>query len=997
MRYAVLGPLVVTRDGRPVPISAGKLRVLLATLLMRANRPVTAGVLAERLWGEDQPADPRRSLQVYVTRLRDALADGGAAVRTEPGGYRIIVSPGDLDLAKFDALLVEAEAADNVVREAELLREALGLWRGAVCEDVPSPVLHDRDGRVVTERRLAAVERRIDLDLAAGRHAQLVAELAGLTAEHPFRERLWAQHMIVLYRSGRQADAIAAYWTLTRRLADELGADPGPALREVYQRIVAADPALDPVVPGTGEPERTSLWSPACQLPAETLDLVGRDDAARTVIGLLCGDEERAGVPVVVLSGPPGVGKSALAVAVAHRLRSRFPDGQWYVRLDGASAPRDVEDVLGELLVNSGLAAAGLPRGLQPRATALRSRLADRRVLLVLDDAGTAAQVTPVVPGTAGSAVLVTSRADLPGLRVRHTATGFKVHPLGPDASAELLGRLLGGVVAAEPDAAADLAVQCGHLPLALRIAAANLAGRAEPGIAGYVEELRAVRLDGLAVPGEPDLAVRAAFDVAYAALEPEARRLFRLLGCCAGTDVTVAATAALLDAAPPIAGRLVTVLGTANLITDDGAGRFRFHDLIRVYAAELAATDPQSPAGWERLCRWYQQVADEAIGYEFPAVVRVEPPVPRTVDVFAGADNARAWLDAERANLVATIVRAAETGPYDVTWRLEEILRKYLSAHSRLHDWQTNAEAAGAAAIRAGNRLAEGGAAFSLAGAHQAQGRTAEALAGNVFALERYQESGFLLGEAMASGNLALTYADQGDARRAVDLLTRAAEIFRAAGMTWYVAHALLNLSRVDVSLGRLDAARDHATECLDLINTDSRNPAYAPALINRANALWHQGELDLARADAVEALRTANRRHESAAHQIAAQLHAATGEGDEALRHALDGVRISRDEGRPRVEAEALITLGDVHVAAGLATDAVGCLDQAVALAEAGGYQAQLADALAARAEARTVEGAMVVARADAALAAALAEDLGRVLTVLRAERVVAAARLD
>ncbi|MEV6521125.1 BTAD domain-containing putative transcriptional regulator [Longispora sp. NPDC051575] len=974
MDYWALGPLLVTRDGVPVPVRANKLRVLLAAFLLRANQPLTVTELADRLWGPRPPANARRAVQVYVTRLRQGLGDDGSLIDTLPDGYVMRLDAPALDLLRFEELTAGARAAGSEAAELELLRRALGLWRGPACADVRSDALHRHDGDPLTERRLLAEERRIDLELRLGSPEELLPGLRRLTDQYPLREGFWAQRITALYHTGRQSEAIDAYWEIRRLLADELGVDPGPRLAALYRAMLSAEPVLEPAAPraapGPG-------WVVARHLPSAVPDFAGRVVPRRDLAEYLCGP----GVPIAVLTGPPGVGKTALATIMAHQLRSRFPDGQWYARLAGDSPPaRDPFDVLGDLLVASGMTAAALPPGLDQRSAALRSRLADRRVLLLLDGAADVAQVAPLLPGVEGSAVLVTSRTELAGLGVRFAARGFRVDPLDRAEAVRILAGVLGDdAVRAEPGAAEELAALCAYLPLALRIAATNAAHRPGLDLAGHVAGFRAAnRLDALGVPGDPAIAVRAAFDVSYAALGPDARRAFRLLGLVPGADVTADAAAALLDRDRADVDRVLTVLCAASLV-QRAADRFSLHDLLREYAAEHAAADGERGDAWRRLCGWYLRTADHATRWEYPTVVRLSPaatgPSP-----FVAADAAQAWLDAERANLVAVVVRAGERGPFDAAWQLEEVLRKYLSSESHLSDWQTTALAAREAAHRAGDKPVAGGALFSLAGVLQTWGRSAEAIEHSEAALDHLRDGGHPLAEASVLGNLGLTYADLGDARRAAEMLTRCVAVFRTVDMPWHVANGLLNLSRIDEGRGRYADAERRATECLELIGHSPGDILYAAAHINRASARLASGRVDEALADAEEALRTTRDRHLSAARQCLAVVHATRGDYAEALRLASEALRTSRADGRPRVEAEALNALATVYRLAGHPSRAIERYTDAARLSETAGFRAQHADALIGRALAGAATGDTATAIEDGRRAYTLATELDR-----------------
>ncbi len=555
LQCRVLGPTEVRQDGSVVPLPARRLRALLTELLINANRVVPPGELIEAIWAGEPPAGPERALHTSFSRLRAALGPAAELIRTVPGGYLIELEPDQLDLTKFRALVDQAGATDDPQDQARLLGEALELWQDVPLTGLGTESLEGRPWLI--EERLQAIERLVDARLAIGDHSAVVADLTGLTREHPLRERGWAQLMLALYRGGRQADALAAYRRLAGLLAEELGVDPGAEVRQLHQAILTGDVPHETV----REEEPADDWARHAQLPMDLSDFVGREEVITEITDRL---SESSAMPVVTISGAPGVGKSALAVHVGHRLRARFPDGQWHVRLAGAgNSPRDPLDVLGELLSLAGVDPYELPADLDRRAALLRSTLADRKVLLLLDDARDARQVKPLLPGTAGNAVLVTSRNELAGLSVAVGARATRLTMLDPAEAIDLLASMLGAErVAREPAEAAELADVCDRLPLALRIAAGLLSGRPDQSIAGYVEELRGGdRLAGLAIGDEPDTAVAAAFALSYEALQPSARRLFALLGVGPWRRSERAGAAALFDGSPREVGPLLETL----------------------------------------------------------------------------------------------------------------------------------------------------------------------------------------------------------------------------------------------------------------------------------------------------------------------------------------------------------------------------------------------------------------------------------------------------
>lgn len=593
MQVRLLGPVELWGAGGRVDLGAPQQRCVFTALAMTPRQTVPVDALVDRVWGDQLPRNVRTVLYTYVSRLRRALrrangAGGPTVLRHRDGGYVLEVDPEQVDLHRARRLVTEARAArrrpDGTERAAELLAQACDLWAGPPLAGVTSDWAERIRVGLEHEWR-ALLTERFDAAIRAGQHAAVIGPLSESLAAYPLTEPLAALLMRALHRSGRAAEALEVYAQLRRRMLDELGGEPGEPLRRLHEQMLRRDPSLD-LPPASAAPAR---WVTLSQLPPDTWHFAGRDrlcqDLARTVEG----DPERTAVPVVTVTGLPGVGKTALAVRVAHRVRARFPDGQWHVRLDGAGGPRDPEQVLGELLETSGADPGTIPAGLDRRTAALRARVADRRVLIMLDGAASAAQVRPLLPGTAGAAVLVTSRRLLAGLGA---ADAVRLGPLAPAEALDLLGRLAGpDRVAAEPAAAAEISAACGRLPLALRIAGARLAARPEwrlARLAGLLRD-RHRRLDELAIG---DLAVRPGLASSVEALDPVLRAALHRLAPLGGRGFP-ARTATELAGGDLDADWLIDELMAVNLVdpvgTDaTGEPRYRLPELVAVYAAEI-------------------------------------------------------------------------------------------------------------------------------------------------------------------------------------------------------------------------------------------------------------------------------------------------------------------------------------------------------------------------------------------------------------------------
>ncbi|MEH1167095.1 BTAD domain-containing putative transcriptional regulator [Micromonospora sp. CPCC 205539] len=593
MRFRILGPLEISGAGRTLTVTAARQRVVLSTLLLDANCVVSAAQLADALWDHEPPTTARGQVQICVSALRKTLAGLGLPDRiiTRPPGYLIAVSDGDLDLHYFDRLVLagqQALAESRLDDAAEALSGALALWRGAALAGVESQALRVAATRL-DERRLAVTEDWLDVELQRGRHQHVVGELRELVATYPLRERLHAQHMRALSGAGRPAEALAAYRSARRTFLDELGLEPGGELRRL-ERAILTDGRADEPAEAPPPPAAVPRL-----LPADPAELTGRDGPLALIRATLA-TSGAAPVPVVAISGPVGVGKSTLAVRAAHALAPAYPDGQLYLNLLGADGrPVPPEAALGRFLRALGLPGATVPAGLDERAELYRDRIAERRVLVVLDDVTHERQVLPLLPGTGGAGVLVTSRRRLAGLT---GARSVHLDPLGVEDSVRLLASALGWPrLAADPAGSAVLAGLCDGLPLALRIAAARLAARPHWTVAQLAGRLRhpSRRLDELSFGG---LDVRARLATSYAALAPAARLLFRSLGALPDADLPTPPAPWLPGAREADVEDALEELVDAQLVeVGVGPTRYRLSGLVRLYAAERLAGEPTTHA----------------------------------------------------------------------------------------------------------------------------------------------------------------------------------------------------------------------------------------------------------------------------------------------------------------------------------------------------------------------------------------------------------------
>ncbi|WP_214410317.1 AfsR/SARP family transcriptional regulator [Sphaerisporangium fuscum] len=603
MEFRVLGSLQVVDGVTDLTPSAAKVRALLAMLVLRHNQIVSTRELIDELWGERPPATALPTLHTYVYKLRKMLGAGGpASVDTKPYGYLLATAPETIDVYRFDRLVAEGWSAlerEEPAHAAETLTHALALWRGPALANLTAGELLSAQITRLEESRLRALQLRLEADLRLGRHRELISELKELIATYPLNEDFYAKLMTALYQVGRRGEALEVYHNLRQVLVGQLGLEPSPALSRLQQRLLSGDPALEqpdlePVPEPRPAPQAPAVAVKPAQLPPDIADFVGRDEAVERIATVLSRPAESGtAVRVVCLTGMPGVGQTALAVHAAHRCRAGYPSGQFYAHLGGAAAPADPGEVLAGFLRSAGVPAADIPPDRDERSKLFRTWCSDRQVLIVLDDAGGAAQITPLLPGSPGCAVIVTSRFGLHGFAGAHMVA---LEPLNEQESLELLARIVGPArLEAERDAAERIVRLCGRLPLALRCAGSRLAAGQGLSLAKYAERLEdpRTRLADLQVP---DLDVRAAFRGTYDRLGEPERGLFRLLGLLQTPEVTVRQAEALLGCGPDHAERLLARLADASLLTAGpgpvGEVRYTIHELVRLYARECLTTE---------------------------------------------------------------------------------------------------------------------------------------------------------------------------------------------------------------------------------------------------------------------------------------------------------------------------------------------------------------------------------------------------------------------
>jgi DNA-binding SARP family transcriptional activator/tetratricopeptide (TPR) repeat protein len=943
----LLGPVRLRVAGETVDLGPPKQRAVLAALAVDAGQPVPVPVIVERVWDQAAPPHARDVLYGHLSAIRRtvrrACADDEPAVELlrRGGGYQLEIDSDQVDALRFRRLVKQARGPGTAPdTQAALLRQALDLWRGPALADLPCAwATRVRDAW--QQQRLAAAMQWAEAELQLGRPAAVVEELLALTAEHPLAEPLLALLMRALHADGRDAEALQQYAAARHRLAEELGVDPGSELRAVHGGILCG---TLPAPRGRPAMQRRARWDarplpvPA-QLPADVPAFTGRTGELAELDHLLgagTADASAGAATAVVISavsGTAGVGKTALAVHWAHRVLDVFPDGQLYVNLHGydPGQPRPATEALAGFLSALGVPGQDIPLDVEDQAARYRTEISGRRMLVVLDNAGTVEQVRPLLPGTPSCSVVVTSRDSLAGLVALNGARRMDLDLLPTDEAVTLLRALIGDRVRAEPDAAAELAVQCARLPLALRVAGELARTRPATSLAELVGELadQQRRLDLLDAGRDARAAVRAVFSWSYRQLPAAAARAFRLLGLHPGPDWDPYAAAALLGCSLEQARQLLDLLTRAHLIHSIQPARYGMHDLMRAYAVQLARAqdgEPGRQAVLTRLFDLYRAGAAAAMDTLYSAEAHRRPhpppaasPAPPLHDPAA----ALAWLDAERPNLVAACAHAAVHGWPQHSIQLATTLFRYLDTGGHCPDALTIHTHARDAARHARDKAAEAHALTSVAGVHFQQGRYAMAADHVRQALTLFAEVGDRRGEARALGNLGIVLWRHSRYDEAAAALLQARAMHRENGDRAGEAETLDHLGLVDERRGRYELAAEHHRQALDLSRALGHRVGEAAALNNLGHAYvqqdryelaaeHHRQALDLSRAtghhdveaDALTSLGLVYRRQ--GRYELAAEHH----------RQALARYREIGDRGR---ETVALNNLGDVLQATG------------------------------------------------------------------------------
>jgi DNA-binding SARP family transcriptional activator len=915
VQVRLLGHVDVVLDGESRLVSGMRRQAVLAVLALHDGQVVSTDRLVELVWGQSAPPTAVNSLQTHISYLRGVLGNRDAIV-ARPPGYLLNLGDDGTDARAAERLLRRGRQAADPVQGLRDLREALALWRGRPLADLAGSVWLEEQARRLDE--LADEVRRalFDARLNAGEHAEVVSDLEQMAAQDPLDEQVHGQLMLALYRCGRQADALAAFRRLRAALADQLGIDPGPALRDLETAILRQDETLEiPARSPASSPAAQAARPVPAQLPPTVPGFAGRAEELARLDAALAqamrkGSAGSVAVPVSAVSGTAGVGKTALALQWAHQVAERFPDGQLYVNLRGfgpGGQPVEPGEAISGFL--DGFGEASIPAGVPAQAALYRSLLAGKRVLVVLDNARDAEQVRPLLPGTPGCLVIVTSRDDLAGLVAADGAYPVSLDLLSTAEASDLLVHRLGEArVAGELEAVGEIIDRCARLPLALAIAAARAAARPRFPLAAIAAELR----DATSAPdtlgtGDPfrtldpfvgtDLAtnVRAVFSWSCQALAEDAARLFRLVGLHPGPDISVHAAASLAGLPVGRAHQLLAELAHANLLLEYAPARYSLHDLLRAYATELSNRhddEQQRHAAIHRVLDYYLHASHKAAllphGSRVPIPIAPAQPGVVTEDII-DVKAALTWFTAEYRTLLAANVVASRLGFDSHTWQLAWALTDFMARSCRWSDHHAVHSIALRAAERAAHQYAIGYAhralgvantelghrddaryhferalqLFRESGDHRGRGNThlalahfleaegnyADALRHGQDAYDSFQLASQLGGQAGALNAIGWFHAQLGDYQQGLSRCQQALVILQELGDSAAAAHTMDSLGYIHRHLGDRRQAVACYLQARDLFREVGQSEGEADSLTYIGDIHYDNGDVDAAR----------------------------------------------------------------------------------------------------------------------------------------------------
>jgi DNA-binding SARP family transcriptional activator len=981
MGLRLLGPLEFVVGSRSLKIGGPKEQVVLAALALNANRATSIDHLVDAVWDTSPPHSARGQVQKSISGIRKLFGDTSqpVCIKTGPPGYLLEIPPHELDSAEFARLVSSARGhvtGGRVEAAYAALRDALALWRGPALDGIHSDLVQ-RGAALLNDARFSAIEERVRLDLEMGQHEEVSRELNGLIDAAPLRERSYGYLMLALYRSGRQAEALEVFRRARATFVNEVGIEPGKELHDLEHAILVRDPALDyktpsagPIVRAAEQPTQQSV-TPR-QLPGSTADFVGREDHIAEIKWFLSDEASTQTAPfavrVVAISGKGGVGKSMLALRVAHELSDAFPDGHLYADLQGSDAEDRTATLLARFLRALGVAGSVIPEDPQERAELYRSLLANKRLLVVLDSVTSEEQVWPLLPGTASCPVIATSRMRLTGLS---GARWIDVDVFDTDKSIELLARIVGHErVRAEESSAVELVKLCGGLPLALRIAGGRLASRPKWRIAGLVRRLanEARRLDEFSHRG---LELRSSIGLTYRSLPHQAKRLFRLFALIPASDFPGWTAAALLDTLPSDADDALAQLVDAQVLEmleyPGGRIRYRFHDLIQIYAHEqLIETESsvERRGALSRLFGAWLALAEKAHRKEYGGdytVLHGTAPRWHLVEKLDADpdDDPTEWWESERRALVAAVRQAAAEGMDELCWELAVTLTNLFEVKSMYDDWRETAQLAHDVTERTGNRLGHAAALYSLGFLNMYQKRLPEAERCLDKALEIFEAEGSTqgcaivlpiaatvdrlqgkfskmltkyedalvksrevrdpVGEAYALRGLATFWIDEGDFATARNMLDDALALCQGVNFRRGEAQVLSRFVELYLATGQTARARHNLHRVLRIVRDIGDRTGEAHALFSLGLIRKQEGKLDNAETTLVHALTLARqigeRMIEARACHALGELELARGNNSAAADHLLKARSHFDTLGSALWSAKTRILLADVY----------------------------------------------------------------------------------
>lgn len=955
--FRVLGSLEVFKDRAILAIRAPRQQALLAVLALEANHVVPVSRLVDTIWGEHPPATARCQVQICISSLRKLIRHlaSDEIIVTHASGYQLCAAPETVDAIRFEQLVAQGRSAAEEHRLGDAVRDlraALDLWHGPAAAGIDSQVVQIAATRL-NEQRLAATEACITLELQLGRHTEVIAELTMLVAENPLREKLRALQMLALYRAGRQADALEAYRSVRTVFVAELGIEPGKELRQLMLAVLQNDTSLEFT---HGAPEDNALVVPSqpaatgpYQLPADIADFTGREDISERLRALLApavapGDPARP-MQVVVLTGMGGVGKTALAVHVAHTLKDRFPDGQLFLQMRGHDTrPVSVAQALGRCLRAIGMAPSVLPTDQAELAEMYRSTLARRRILVVLDDAASVAQVTPLLPGSPNCAVIVTSRRRLSSLIGAHFP---EVGLLPPNIAAALLARILAHTRPAAISADIEsLAKLCGYLPLALRIVGAKLLEHPHWTPAQMVRRLQNEK-GRLAELQIGDIGVKSSISISYENLTTHAKLLFLRLAILGGVDFGSWTGSPLMDLDIEQSNDLLDELVACRLVEvrhrSDELTKFYFHDLVRDFAIERLATDQSAEeraAALRRLLGCWLFLATEGHRREYGGdfMILHGSADHWTLPAHVAAEllqNPLAWFRGEHQALMSAIGMAAQADLHELCWDLATTSVILFDADSLFDDWQRSHDVALKAVLRAGNVRGEASIMCSLAELALVRQRIETAKSYLMRARKAFDAVGDIHGRALAASHMAIVDRLNGNRSGALARYSSALADLRSVRDQVSEGYVLSGMAQVHLEREEHEIAERQLSQALTLYRGLAAKRVEAQATYRAAELYLAQGEIVRAERAFSSSRGAALAGGDQMGEAYALHGHGVTltmmGDLGPARIHLSTALEMARELGNRVLEERVLLALGELAAEDGTDSTELATLAQA------------------------------------------------------------------